>query len=219
MRKRIKFIKLWVLAVSLTASISTVGLARILLPNNTNTGVLIGEIDLSGDGYPGQNLAVYLKGVKGVYDLHHPTAVISQENKVFIPHLLPIQKGQKVLFKNSDPLSHNVHVYWGRRSMFNVVQGIDSSHEWVPQRTGQYVILCNIHTEMSAFLLVLDHPFFAIVDSPEDSKRTSSQFKIQDVPEGTYTLVVVRDVRGQLVEREKEIIIKAGETTAVSIQL
>ncbi len=51
-----------------------------------------------------------------------------------------------------------------------------------------------------------------------DSKRTSSQFKIQDVPEGTYTLVAVRDVRGKLVEREKEIIIKAGETNAVSIK-
>ena len=219
MKKRIKLLKLWILTVSLTASISTVGLARILLPNNTNTGVLIGEIDLARDGYPRQNLAVYLKGVTGVYDLRHPVAVINQEDKVFIPHLLPIQKGQKVLFKNSDPLSHNVHVYWGRRSMFNVVQGIDSNHEWVPQRIGQYVILCNIHTEMSAFLLVLDHPFFAIVDSPEDSKRTSSQFKIQDVPEGTYTLVVVRDVRGKLVEREKEIIIKAGETKAVSIKL
>ena len=219
MKKRIKLLKLWILTVSLTASISTVGLARILLPNNTNTGVLIGEIDLARDGYPRQNLAVYLKGVKGVYDLQHPVAVLNQEDKVFVPHLLPVQKGQKVLFKNSDPLTHNVHVYWGRRSMFNVVQGIDSNHEWVPQRIGQYVILCNIHTEMSAFLLVLDHPFFAIVDSPEDSKRTSSQFKIQDVPEGTYTLVVVRDVRGKLVEREKEIIIKAGETKAVSIKL
>ena len=216
MKKRIKFIKLWILAVSLSVSISAVGFAMIF-PNNSNTGLLIGEIDLTRDG-SGQNLAVYLKGIKGVYDLQHPTAVIDQEDKVFIPHLLPVQKGQKVIFKNSDPLSHNVHVYWGRRSMFNSVQGIESSHEWVPPRTGQYVILCNIHTEMSAFLLVLDHPFFAIVDSPEDSKKASSQFKIQDIPEGTYTLVAVRDVRGKLVEREKEIMIKAGETTAVSIK-
>ena len=216
MKKRIKFIKLWILAVSLSVSISAVGFAMIF-PNNSNTGLLIGEIDLTRDG-SGQNLAVYLKGIKGVYDFQHPTAVIDQEDKVFIPHLLPVQKGQKVIFKNSDPLSHNVHVYWGRRSMFNSVQGIESSHEWVPPRTGQYVILCNIHTEMSAFLLVLDHPFFAIVDSPEDSKKASSQFKIQDIPEGTYTLVAVRDVRGKLVEREKEIMIKAGETTAVSIK-
>jgi plastocyanin len=216
MKKRIKFIKLWILAVSLSVSLSSVGFAMIF-PNNSNTGLLIGEIDLTRDG-SGQNLAVYLKGIKGVYDFQHPTAVIDQEDKVFIPHLLPVQKGQKVIFKNSDPLSHNVHVYWGRRSMFNSVQGIESSHEWVPPRTGQYVILCNIHTEMSAFLLVLDHPFFAIVDSPEDSKKASSQFKIQDIPEGTYTLVAVRDVRGKLVEREKEIMIKAGETTAVSIK-
>ncbi len=216
MKKRIKFIKLWILAVSLSVSLSAVGFAMIF-PNSSNTGLLIGEIDLTRDG-SGQNLAVYLKGITGIYDLQHPTAVIDQEDKVFIPHLLPVQKGQKVIFKNSDPLSHNVHVYWGRRSMFNSVQGIESSQEWVPPRTGQYVILCNIHTEMSAFLLVLDHPFFAIVDLPEDSNGTSSQFKIQDIPEGTYTLVAVRDVRGKLVEREQEIMIKAGETTAVSIK-
>ncbi len=217
MKKRINFIKLWILAVSLSASLSAVGFA-MLLPNNTNTGVLIGEIELTRDVGPSQNLAVYLKGITGIYDLQHPTAVIDQEDKVFVPHLLPVQKGQKVLFKNSDPLTHNVHVYWGKRSMFNVVQGIDGDHEWIPQRTGQHVILCNIHTEMSAFLLVLDHPFFAIVDFPENPKKTSSQFKIQDIPEGTYTLVAVRDVRGKLVEREKEIMIKAGETTAVSIK-
>jgi plastocyanin len=217
MKKRIKFIKLWILTVSLSASISAVGLA-MLLPNNRITGRLIGEIELTSDLGSVQNLAVYLKGVKGIHDLQHPAAVLNQKDKVFVPHLLPVQKGQKVLFKNSDPLTHNVHVYWGKRSMLNLVQGIDSNHEWVPRRTGKHVILCNIHPEMSAFLLVLDHPFFTIVDPPEDSKRTSSHFKIQDVPEGTYTLVVVSDVRGKLVEREKEIIIKAGETNAVSIK-
>jgi len=217
MKKRIKFIKLWILAVSLSASISAVGLA-MLLPNSGITGVLIGEIELTSHLGPAQNLAVYLKGVKGIYDLQHPAAVLNQEDKVFVPHLLPVQKGQKVLFKNNDPLTHNVHVYWGKRSMFNLVQGIDSNHEWVPQRTGKHVILCNIHPEMSAFLLVLDHPFFAIVDSRQDSKEKSSQFKIEEVPEGTYTLVAVSDVRGKLVEREKEIIIKAGETNAVTIK-
>ena len=217
MKKRIKFIKLWIFAVSLSASISTAGLA-MLLPDNGNTGVLIGQIELTRDISQDQNLAVYLKGVKGVYDLQRPAAVFNQEDKVFVPHLLPVQKGQKVLFKNSDPLTHNVHVYWGKRSMFNVVQEIDGNYEWVPKRTGQHVILCNIHTEMSAFLLVLDHPFFAIVDSPQASKGKHSQFRIEDVPEGTYTLVAVSDVRGKLVEREKEIIIKAGETNAVSIK-
>ena len=217
MKKRIKFIKLWILAVSLSASISAVGLA-MLLPNSGITGVLIGEIELTSHLGPAQNLAVYLKGVKGIYDLQHPAAVLNQEDKVFVPHLLPVQKGQKVLFKNNDPLTHNVHVYLGKRSMFNLVQGIDSNHEWVPQRTGKHVILCNIHPEMSAFLLVLDHPFFAIVDSPQDSKEKSSQFKIEEVPEGTYTLVAVSDVRGKLVEREKEITIKAGETNAVTIK-
>ncbi len=97
MKKRINFIKLWILAVSLSASLSAVGFA-MLLPNNTNTGVLIGEIELTRDVGPSQNLAVYLKGVKGIYDLRHPAAVLNQEDKVFVPHLLPVQNLSQIYY-------------------------------------------------------------------------------------------------------------------------
>ena len=172
-------------------------------------GTLAGKVEVA-KGKKGQNTVVYLKGVQGEYTPPSEPAVLNQKNKVFIPHLLPLQRGQAVRFKNSDTLTHNVHLYWGKRSMLNKSQAPNSYDDWTPKRTGEHLILCNIHQEMMAALLVFDHPFFASIDS--------SEFKIESIPEGTYTLVAVREVKGKLKEKTTEVTIKGGETTKVAIQ-
>ncbi len=177
-----------------------------------NTGVLSGKIQLSS-GTKAENTLVYLEGVTGEFETQKEPVEMGQENKVFIPHLLPVQRGQTVHFTNSDSFSHNVHSYWGRRSLFNVAQGIHGKHDWTPPRAGEYLVLCDIHREMSAFVFVFDHPFFASVD------RTGGlEFKIQHIPEGTYTLVSVRDIKGRLKRQKQEVTITAGQTTAVTVQ-
>ncbi len=97
--------------------------------------------------------------------------------------------------------------------MFNRAQGVNGKSEWLPRRTGEHLILCDIHREMSAFLLVLDHPFFSIVDH-----QALGEFKIENIPAGMYTLVVVRDVRGKLKEYKQEVLLTGGEVHAVTIQ-
>jgi len=202
-----KFIKS-LIAVSMVIALP--GLVAVTEAGDLKTGTLVGKIE-GNLGRKGQNAVVYLRGVTGNYEPAQKPAVLDQKRKVFIPHVLAVQKGQKVHFKASDPFTHNVHLYWGRRSMFNKSQPPDSMTEWVPPRKGEYLILCNIHSEMSAFVLVFNHPFFCQV--------ASSQFKIENIPEGTYTLVVVRDVRGKLKELHWEVTIKGGEINTVSIQL
>lgn len=177
--------------------------------DNLQLGTLVGKIQVT-KGKKSENIVVYLKGVKSNFQPPEEPAVMDQKGKLFTPHLLPVQKGQTVRFKNSDPLPHNVHLYWGRRSMFNRSQPPNSSFDWTPPRTGEYFILCNIHPEMMASLLVFDHPFF--------SAGASSQFKIENIPGGTYTLVAVRDVRGELKEQETEVTIRSGDTTRVTIK-
>ena len=179
------------------------------IPGKAQSGTLLGKIEVT-QGKKDENTVVYLREVKGNYGLPQKPAVMDQKGKVFIPHLLPVQQGQTLRFKNSDTFSHNAHVYWGRRSMSNQSQPPNGYTDWTPARTGEYLILCNIHEEMSAFLLVLNHPFFA--------EAASSEFKIENIPEGTYTLVAVRDVKGNLKEKATEVVIKSGETTRVTIQ-
>ncbi len=171
-------------------------------------GTLAGKVDVA-KGKKGQNTVVYLQGVQGEYTPPSEPAVLNQKNKVFIPHLLPVRRGQAVRFKNSDALTHNVHLYWGKRSMLNKSQAPNSYDDWTPKRKGEHLILCNIHQEMMAALLVFDHPFYSEV---------SSEFKIEGIPEGTYTLVAVRDVKGKLKEKTTEVTIKGGETTEITIQ-
>ena len=195
-----KFIQL-LIAVSVAALLGSVAGAAA-------NGTLAGKVDVA-KGEKGQNTVVYLKGVQGEYTPPSEPAVLNQKNKIFIPHLLPLQRGQAVRFKNSDALTHNVHLYWGKRSMLNKSQAPNSYDDWTPKRTGEHLILCNIHQEMMAALLVFDHPFFSEV---------SSEFTIENVPEGTYTLVAVRDVKGKLKEKTTEVTIKGGETTEITIQ-
>lgn len=200
------FSKLLTVLGSIVALLSLVaGTAIGVVPS----GTLAGKI-LVTKGKKSENTIVYLKGVEGNYEPPQNPAVLDQKGKVFTPHLLPVQKGQTVRFNNSDPLTHNVHLYWGRRSMLNRSQPPNSSFDWTPPRTGEYLILCNMHPEMMAVLLVFNHPFFSAVPS--------SEFKIDNIPEGTYTLVGVREVRGKLKEQETEVSIKAGETARVTIK-
>lgn len=195
----------WLTAVSLV----------LTLPGSANsmdvakTGALAGKVVVT-KGKKDQNMVAYLKGITGTFPPLQKPALMDQKSKVFLPHLLPVQKAQKLQFQNSDPLNHNVHVYWGGRSMLNVAQPPHSITDFTPPRAGEYAVLCNIHPEMSAFLLVLDHPFFAEV--------TSNEFKIENIPEGTYTVAVVQDVNAKLKEQERQVTIKAGETTQVTIQ-
>ncbi len=179
----------------------------------SDTGTLTGKIELT-KGRKGENSIVYLKGVKGQFVPPDQVAKMDQKGKTFVPHLLPVQKGQEVIFKDSDAFSHNVHIYWGRRSLFNQVQGPGQASEWLPRRTGEYLVLCDLHREMSAFVLVFEHPFFAVVDH-----QVSEEFTLENIPAGTYTLVVVREERGDLKEYEQEITVEANEVNTVITEL
>ena len=43
-------------------------------------------------------------------------------------------------------------------------------------------VFCDIHSHMSAFIVVFNHPFFRVTDA-------EGRFRIDNVPPGTYTLV------------------------------
>ena len=161
-------------AVSPAGAIPLSMLLFFAIPGKAAWGTLVGKIEVT-TGKKDENSVVYLREVKGHYALPQKPAVMDQKGKVFIPHLLPVQQGQTVRFKNSDTFSHNAHAYWEKRAMFNLNQPPNGYTDWTPARTGEYLLLCNIRQEMSAFLLVFNHPFFAEV--------ASSEFKIENIPE------------------------------------
>jgi plastocyanin len=194
-------------------------LAAPFVPSeNLKGGVLTGTIELT-ESTSTENKAItaYLKGVEGDFKASDRVAVMDQDDQVFVPALLSVQKGQTVKFENSDPFTHNVHLYAGRRSVFNIAQGIKGKTDWTVPRAGEYLVLCDIHRKMSAMILVFDHPFFTTV-KPQGS-TAARPFRIEGIPEGAYTLVVVRylEAKGKLERQEQEVTIAAGKTTSVNV--
>jgi hypothetical protein len=112
-----------------------------------------------------------------------PRRIINQRNKRFAPHVVAIETGAQVDFPNDDPFFHNVFsVYNGKR--FDL--GLYASGETRPvtfNRPGISYIFCNIHPQMSAVVIALDSPYFAVTDS-------TGAFAIPGAPDGRYRLHV-----------------------------
>lgn len=121
---------------------------------------------------------VYVETVTGTFRGEH--AKMDQRNKVFTPYVLPILKGTTVEFINSDELQHNVFgVGADEFNLGNWTKGITREHTF--DKLGEVTILCNVHPEMEAYILVLQNPFFAQPDS-------SGKFRIAGVPPGEYVV-------------------------------
>jgi plastocyanin len=113
----------------------------------------------------------------------HP--VIDQKGLVFQPHLTAVQIGTTVDFLNSDSVAHNV--FWasigGNKKLAHNLgtwpKGEKKSFKF--DTPGAVPILCNVHPEMTAYLVVAPTPYFATSDQ-------TGNYKIENVPDGSYTL-------------------------------
>ena len=87
-------------------------------------------------------------------------AVLAQKNRMFTPHLLVVPVGSNVAFPNADPFFHNVFsLFDGRRFDLGLYEA-GSTRSVVFSREGVSYIFCNIHSEMSAVVVVLPSPYF-----------------------------------------------------------
>ena len=113
----------------------------------------------------------------------HP--VMDQKNLVFQPHITVVQEGTTVDFLNSDSVSHNV--FWtaigGNKKLGHNLgtwaQGQTRSFKF--DNPGTVPVLCNVHPEMTAFIVVSPTPYFAQTDG-------TGNYKIENVPDGSYTI-------------------------------
>jgi plastocyanin len=133
-----------------------------------------------------ENIAVYLDAIAGKnFDPPTQHLVIDQKKMTFIPHVLVVLKGSTVDFLNSDSVGHNV--YWpsvsGNKKLAHNLgtwpQGVKKSFQF--NDLGVASLLCNVHPEMSGYVVVVPTPYFAVTDK-------EGHYTIKDIPEGNYTL-------------------------------
>lgn len=111
----------------------------------------------------------------------HKTYSLVQKNRTFTPHLLVVPVGSQVVFPNQDPFYHNVFsLFDGKRFDLGLYEA-GSTRSVSFSRVGVSYIFCNIHPEMSAVVVALSTPLYAIADA-------TGTFVVPNVPEGDYEL-------------------------------
>jgi plastocyanin len=108
-------------------------------------------------------------------------ATMRQEHETFVPHVLAIRVGTVVDFPNGDPFFHNVFSLSKTRpfDLGRYARGHSKAIRF--DEPGIVRVFCDIHSHMSAFILVFAHRFFAVTDD-------QGRYRIDRVPPGTYTM-------------------------------
>ena len=136
------------------------------------------------------------------------TAQMAQQNRQFVPQILVVQAGTSVSFPNRDTVRHHVYSFSPIKRFELKLYAGTPSEPVVFDKVGIAVLGCNIHDQMSAWVVVVDTPYFGKTDA-------AGQVQI-DVPEGEHRLHAWHPVRAELatpVERA----VRAG--TPVTVRL
>ena len=154
---------------------------------------------------------VYIEKASGTFT--PKSAEIDQHNLKFQPHVLPVMVGSTVKFLNSDTVPHNV--FSPNYEKYNLGTWKTGQSKTYTFKTCKkfpcaYAQLCLLHQEMSAYIVVLPNPYFAVSDA-------SGQYTIKDVPPGSYTLAVWHE--GKLTAKAQAITVAAGKATSADFTL
>jgi plastocyanin len=153
------------------------------------------------------NVVVYLEGA-GLEQMEKNAkpAVLDQRDATFVPHVLPIVKGTQVRIVNRDKTYHNVFSL-SKVKKFNI--GRRPTGEEVPvdfDKGGEVQVFCDIHSNMSAIILVLDNPMFV-------QPNNDGVFEMKNVPPGQYT---IRAWHERLNSTPKQVTVRAGEAVTMN---
>ena len=164
-----------------------------------------------GPGQGVQNAVVYLAQVaKGkAWPAASKPPEINNEKCRFVPVIQVIRPGRLDVL-NSDPVLHNTHGYYDKRTAFNLA--LPNQGQRIPvelPRPGAVRVDCDAHGWMEAWIYVVDNPYYAIT-GPDGS------FTIPDVPPGNYTLVAFQPFTGPV---QQPVTVAARMPTSLSIEL
>jgi plastocyanin len=146
-----------------------------------SAGTISGQVS----GVAGPSV-VYVDAIAGkTFPAPTQQPVMDQRGLLFQPKVMAVQVGTTVEFLNSDSVAHNV--FWtsvgGNKKLGHNLgtwpKGEKKSFKF--DALGTVPILCNVHPEMSAYLVVVPTPYFATSDQ-------AGNYKIENVPDGSYTV-------------------------------
>jgi plastocyanin len=189
----------------------------------TQASELKGKVQLTRSGRSvkdASNLVVWLTPVGSTPTVQAPIQQPSQipqlvqKDKSFHPSLLVIPAGGRVEFPNQDPFFHNVFsLFDGKRFDLGLYES-GTTRFVLFDKPGISFIFCNIHAQMSAVVIALDTPYYAISDAHGD-------ISIKDVVPGRYEMHLFHSSVSpeELHAAEREITITPADTFLGSFSL
>lgn len=154
---------------------------------------------------------VYLKKVEKGKAWEKPAKppVIDNKDCRFVPRVQVIPKADLAI-RNSDPVLHNTHGFFGKLTAFNVALPNQGQTVTRPiRRTGIMRVECDAHGWMLAWIHVADNPYYAVTGK-------DGAFTITDLPPGQYTLVAWQEYTEEV---ESPVTVKAKETATITVDL
>ena len=154
------------------------------------------------------NVFVYVKSGLPAWSapFNAPPVVMDQKGCRYLPHVVGVQQGGKVEYRNSDPATHNVHTL--PQDPENHSVDVSEMPGGEPQtetfRSPELMIpaLCNNHPWMQAFINVAPNSFFAVTGA-------DGSFTLHGLPPGTYTVAAVHEKLG---EQDLQVTVPAKST-------
>jgi len=154
------------------------------------TAAWAGDIEGKVTGMKGKSV-VYVEAIAGkTFPAPKDHPVMDQKGLVFTPHVMPVLQGTTVEFLNSDTVQHNV--FWtaigtDKKAGHNLgTWPKGEKRSFTFDKPGVVPLLCNVHPEMGAYIVVSPTPYFAETDD-------AGNYKIKDVPDGSYTVTVFHE--------------------------
>ncbi len=175
-----------------------------------NPGTITGTVKCRRVRHSGDAVVYIEKVGDNKYDAPTEHGIVDQQNLVFIPHVLAVQKGTTVDFPNNDQVRHNVFSPPDCCNQFNLgTYDIGASKPVTFDKTCEVPLLCNVHAEMSAYVVVVNNPYFGVT-------AKDGSYKIDNVPPGTYKLKTWHE---KLRSVEQEVKVEGGKTIEADFML
>jgi plastocyanin len=126
------------------------------------------------------NAVVWLDSPSGPSSAPSGKVVLDQRNLAFSPHVLAVRTGTVVDFPNNDRVFHNVFSFRDGKPFDLGIYPVGVLRHVKFDQTGLSRIFCNIHPGMSAYVMAVDTPYFAVSDD-------EGAFAMNSVPPGSYS--------------------------------
>jgi len=157
-----------------------------------------------------QNVVVSITDIQKGKKMDETAATLDQKDCRYAPHVVLLPAGADLKIVNSDGILHNIHTYSTKNPSFNRAQPKfkkEIDEKFASPETVK--LACDVHGWMSGWLIVEDHPYYAVTDA-------NGTFKITDVPPGDYELKFWQETLGETTQKAS---VKPNEETKVSVEM